>query len=203
MKLLLATTNPHKLDEIRQIMDDPTIEWVTLDTLGDSIEEPVEDQATFAGNAALKAKYYAEAAGLLTLADDSGLAVEALDGAPGVRSARYSGQSGPRARVDLANNRKLLSEMRGKANRAARFVCAMCVWDPEAGEAWAEAEGEVRGRILALAELDAASPERGRGSNGFGYDPIFMLDSMGMTTAELSADEKNRISHRGNAARTI
>ncbi|MEM6757550.1 MAG: RdgB/HAM1 family non-canonical purine NTP pyrophosphatase [Planctomycetota bacterium] len=203
MKLLLATTNPHKLDEIRQIMDDPTIDWLTLGEIDQPIAEPVEDQDTFAGNARLKARHYAEASGMLTLADDSGLSVEILDGAPGVISARYSGVTGPRAKVDVANNRKLLAEMRGKVKRDARFVCAMCVWDPDAGDAWAESEGEVRGRILSLAELDAASPEKGRGANGFGYDPLFMLDSMGMTSAELSPDEKNRISHRGNAARAI
>jgi len=203
MKLLLATTNPHKLDEIRQIMDDPAVEWLTLGDLDTPVEEPVEDQETFAGNARLKARHYGEATGLLTLAEDSGLSVDILDGAPGVYSARYAGAEGPRARVDAANNRKLLAEMRGKVKRDARFVCAMCVWDPDAGEPWAEAEGEVRGRILALSELDAASPEKGRGTNGFGYDPLFMLDSMGMTTAELNPDEKNRISHRGNAARSL
>jgi XTP/dITP diphosphohydrolase len=203
MKLLLATTNPHKLDEIRSIMDHPEVVWHTLDDLETPVAEPVEDQDTFAGNARLKARHYAEATGMLTLADDSGLSVDVLDGAPGVKSARYAGVEGPRARVDLANNRKLLNAMRGKVKRDARFVCAMCVWDPVAGEPWAEAEGEVRGRLLALAELDAATPERGIGRNGFGYDPLFMLDSMGMTTAELSPDEKNRISHRGNAARAI
>ncbi len=203
MKILLATTNPHKFDEIRAVMNDPSLEWMTLSDWPDPIEEPVEDGATFEDNAALKARYYAQATGLATLADDSGLEVDALDGRPGVHSARYSGKQGSRETVDLANNRKLLNEMRGKVNRAARFVCAMAVHRPGDDRPWAMVRGTIEGRILSTDELDPASPERGRGGNGFGYDPLFQLDAMGKTTAELEPDHKNRISHRGNAARDM
>lgn len=203
MKLLLATSNPHKLHEIQAIMDEREIRWLTLDELPVHLPEPVEDADTFEGNAIKKARHYAEATGHITLADDSGLEVDVLGGAPGVLSARYSGKEGPRAIVDRENNRKLLREMRGKANRTARFVCAMAVCVPGEEKPWNVARGTIEGRILAMDELDPVSPEKGHGENGFGYDPLFYVDALGRTTAELAPEEKNRVSHRGNAAREM
>jgi XTP/dITP diphosphohydrolase len=203
MKLLLATSNPHKLAEIQAVMDSPEIRWITLADLPVKLAEPVEDQDTFEGNAAKKACHYAEETGYVTLADDSGLEVDALGGAPGVHSARYSGKEGPRSVVDRANNRKLLQEMRGKANRSARFVCVMAVWVPGEQKPWNTARGTIEGRILSLEELDPVAPEKGRGENGFGYDPLFQVEAVGCTTAQLAPEQKNRISHRGNAARDM
>jgi len=203
MKILLATTNPHKIEEVRALMPSDGIVWLTLNDLDQTIPEPVEDADTFEGNAALKARYYADHTSLITLADDSGLEVDALEGEPGVRSARYSGKEGPRHVVDAANNRALLAKMRGKVRRGARFVCAMALHKPGDDEPWAMVRGTVEGRILAMSELDPVCPEKGRGTQGFGYDPLFHLDALGQTTAQLDPDHKNRISHRGNAARDM
>ena len=152
---------------------------------------PVEDGGTFADNAALKARYYARACGLWTLADDSGLEVDALNGAPGVVSARYadSPEGTPRAESDRANNRRLISELRAvpATRRTARFRCALALADSE--NILATAEGAVEGVII----------DESRGNNGFGYDPHFFMPLFGKTMAELPADEKNRISHRGQA----
>jgi XTP/dITP diphosphohydrolase len=125
------------------------------------------------------------------LADDSGLCVDALDGAPGVHSARYAGVDGDRATRDSANNAKLLSELEGRQDRAARFMCAMCVASPD-GSVIAESLGAFEGVI-------AHEP---KGSNGFGYDPLLRLDD-GRHAAELSADEKHALSHRGKALRAM
>ena len=164
-----------------------------LSAAGPAIPEPVEDGRTFLANALIKARYYAEKMGRLVLADDSGLEVDALGGEPGVRSARYSGVEGGRREVDPANNARLLDEMRAVPDekRTARFVCVLVLADPQ--RTWAVARGEVEGRIV--------HAERGR--NGFGYDPLFLLPERGVTTAELSPEEKNAISHRGNAARQL
>ena len=208
MELLLASTNPHKLDEIRAIIDGGAVDWLTLADVagGAEIEEPVEDADTFEGNATIKARYYARATGYRCLADDSGLAVDALDGAPGVISARYAGAAGPRAQVDLANNRLLLDRLEAvpEAERTARFVCAMVLCAPDRDAPVASVRGTVEGRILLPSEAaDRDKPEQGRGSNGFGYDPLFVLPDRGVTTAELSPEAKNAISHRGNAARAM
>ncbi len=204
-RILLATSNPHKLDEIRAVIDwgDADIEWVLLGDLenvqgGEAIEEPVEDQDTFEGNALLKARYYGQASGLACVADDSGLEVDALKGEPGVRSARYSGVSGVsgggRDVVDSANNAKLLAELEQvpEEKRTARFVCAMAFVDRDA-DVEMVVRGEVTGRILREA----------RGANGFGYDPLFYVPEHGCTTAQMSAAQKNAISHRGCAARLL
>lgn len=222
MNLLLATSNPHKHDEILAVWstrlaepDAPTINFLTLADLDLDIPEPIEDQPTFEGNAALKADYYASHANLPCIADDSGLEVDALNGAPGVISARYAGKTGPRSSVDPANNRKLLTEL-GQLparDRSARFVCAMAL-------AWPTANGDnhpvppivvrgtIEGRILGPGDegfLDANPPAgfRGRGQNGFGYDPLFLVPRLNKTTAELAPNEKNAISHRGQAARLL
>lgn len=234
MRILLATSNPHKRDEILAIFEAcgaaGRIDLVTLADLahGEGIPEPVEDGETFEANAIIKACHYAEAAGMPCLADDSGLEVDHLGGAPGVRSARYSNATGDRATIDLANNRLLLEQLGDTpiARRAARFVCAMvlCVPGddklPEALAAWvvkqhdvntaqtgrvlACVRGTVEGRVLTPEEAaDPRQPERGRGANGFGYDPLFVVRDRGCTSAEMTPEQKNAISHRGEAARKM
>lgn len=219
--ILLATGNPHKLDELRAIFGAaagaakgaPGAAGVVLQSLKDlaqPIDEPVEDGETFEANAIKKATHYARTTGMPCLADDSGLAVDALGGAPGVRSARYSGAKGNRSEVDLANNRVLLERLDETPvqGRGARFVCAMALVAPPAeggdAEVLALVRGTIEGRILLPAEAsDPARPELGRGGNGFGYDPLFLVPELGQTTAELPAEHKNRISHRGKAARSM
>ncbi len=219
MRLLIATGNPHKVEEIRAIFatrareggDVPGFELVGLDSVAPDVPEPAETGATFEQNAELKARYWARVTGLWCLADDSGLEVDVLGGEPGVRSARYAGFSGPRAQVDLANNTRLLSRLgqTPAAQRAARFVCAMAL--VSAGPPVRTVHlvrGTVEGRILGPGDpwFDACPPAdrpRGRGSHGFGYDPLFLLPGRGLTTAQLPPPEKNAISHRGQAARTM
>ena len=210
MKILIATSNPHKLEEIRAVIGDASVELVSLDMLpgAGEIAEPVEDQDTFEGNAELKARYYAKATGMLCLADDSGLEVDALGGEPGVRSARYSGAEGPRSERDAANSRALLKNLGDTPieKRTARFVCAMALVDGREAndEPVAIVRGTLDGRILTVDEADdPAYPERGRGSNGFGYDPIVYVPEHNKTVAELTSDEKNAISHRGDAVRNM
>jgi len=155
----------------------------------------VEDGASFADNARIKARSYACATGQWCLADDSGLVVDALGGAPGVRSARYAAQEVPagagRSIVDAANTARLLRELRGvpTRERTARFICHLALADSQG--VLLEAPGSVEGLI-------ADGP---RGRNGFGYDPVFFIPDLGRTAAELSPDEKNAISHRGTAVR--
>jgi len=159
------------------------------------IPEAAETARTFAENARGKALYYAKATGRWCLAEDSGLVVDALGGAPGVRSARFAagrGRAGAdRAAIDAANNERLLTELADVPDekRTARFVCHLALGDSR--RILIETAGEVEGRIL-------RAP---RGENGFGYDPLFFLPGLGRTAAELSADQKNRISHRGKAVR--
>ncbi len=226
MKICLATTNPHKLEEVRAVFDSETdqVAWSTLADLPGDIAEPVEDQATFEGNALLKARYYAQHTGQICLADDSGIEVDALGGRPGVHSARYSGATGPRSVVDPANNVKLLEELaaahaQSDEARSARYVCVMSLVVPAAQldthPMWRSllqpgdedvqimARGVLAGRILRPDEAaDADQPAAGRGASGFGYDPIVVLHD-GRTAAEFSPEEKNAISHRGDATRTL
>lgn len=220
MRIVLATSNPHKREEIAAVIDDPGVSLTLLGEIDPQgrIAEPVEDQPTFEGNAQLKARYYAKRTGLLCLADDSGLEVDALGGAPGVISARYAGAEGGRDVVDPANNRKLLAEL-GRTpieQRTARFVCVLCLAAPPPPEALdmklelpITVRGTVEGRILCPHQCaDPTHPERGRGENGFGYDPLFQLPDdhprfPGKTTAELSPADKNSLSHRGEAARRL
>ena len=185
MKLLVATRNRHKLDEIRQIFALPGLELLAADELPGLPEDVVEDADTFEGNALKKARELCAASGLWTLADDSGLEVAALNNAPGVYSARYAGEpcSYP------ANNAKLLRALQGVADRRARFRCAIALRAPD-GREWT-VDGSCNGQII----LEA------RGSNGFGYDPLFVPDGFGLTFAELDGETKNRISHRGHALR--
>ena len=194
MKLLFASTNPHKVREVHAILRTLRIEVIGLDAVEHAGREPVEDGDTFAANARIKAVHYARATGRWCLADDSGLAVDALGGAPGVRSARYAGVGDSRTERDLANNARLLRELEGTppADRTARFVCSMCLADAT-GTVVAETSGSMQGVI-------ACEP---RGHNGFGYDPLFVLPQFGCTSAELPPDKKNVLSHRGDALRRI
>ena len=195
MQLLFATSNEHKIEEVAAILSPMGIAVVGLAGAGAAdAPEPVEDGATFAANARIKAVHYARAAARPCLADDSGLEVDALGGAPGVRSARYAGTGGARADRDRANNEKLLRELAGvpRAARSARFVCAMCLAGA-GGAVLAETSGVLEGVI-------ADAP---RGSNGFGYDPLLDLPEEGRTSAELAPAEKNARSHRGRAARAM
>ncbi len=194
MKILFATSNPHKVDEVRAILSPLGIDVVGLDSLGEIPPEPEEHGDSFEQIARDKALAYARATGLRCLAEDSGLSVDALAGAPGVLSARYSGTGGSRAERDRANNEKLLAALAGvpSKRRSARFVCAMCLADPD-GSVVAETRGTYEGVIA----------EEPRGGNGFGYDPLLYLPDLGRTSAELAPEQKNARSHRGAAARAM
>ena len=191
--ILFATGNPHKLAEVAAILRPAGITVRGLDDRLAALDEPVEDGATFTDNAVLKARYYARHAGGPALADDSGLVVDALGGAPGVLSARYAGHPGPREEADAANNAKLIERLRDipEAERTARFVCVMALCDAE--RTLATAQGVIEGRML-------TEP---RGTNGFGYDPLFYVPELGRTTAELPPEQKNAVSHRGRAAHRL
>ena len=208
MKILFASGNAHKVAEVRAIAAEAgcPFELVGLGDIGLKGEpEPVEDGKTFEANAIIKAVYYAKLSGLPTLADDSGIEVDALGGEPGVHSARYSGLGGPRSTVDPANNAKLLAELNRvpDADRTARFCACIALVLPGQKDALATTEGFFEGRILRPDECDDATrPEAGRGGNGFGYDPLLVLED-GRTSAQLSEQEKNARSHRGQAMRAM
>jgi len=184
MRLLIATHNRGKLIEYQEMLDDH-FELVTLDDVG--IRDDVEETGvTLAENARLKALAYARPSGLLTLADDSGLEVDALGGEPGVYSKRYAGEN----KSDAERNTFLLNKLRDvpRGKRNARFRCAIAIATPD-GKLW-ETDGACEGEIM-------FEP---RGTNGFGYDPIFQVAERGVRMAELSTAEKNKISHRARAA---
>jgi len=187
-ELLVATRNTGKLREIRHLLEGTGIRVLGLDAFPE-LPEVVEDGDTFAANAVKKAETIAQLTGLPCLADDSGLVVEALQGAPGVLSARYSGVQGD----DAANNARLLRELAGvpEDRRQAAFHCVMALC--RQGKETALFEGRVAGHIL-------PAP---RGDGGFGYDPLFLIDGCERTMAELPLAEKNRISHRGQALRQV
>ena len=186
MRFVLATHNPGKLREMGEILKDFGIEVVSPRELGITVDVE-ETGTTFAENAMLKAKAICKAAGLPAIADDSGLCVDALNGAPGVYSARYGGEGlDDRGRYML-----LLSSLRGAPTRAAHFACAVACAFPNGDTL--TAEGDCHGTI-AFAPM---------GDGGFGYDPIFFVPSLRKTFAQLTAEEKNAISHRGNALRSF
>jgi len=192
--ILVATTNPGKVRELRALLGD-SVQWRSLADFP-GVEEVKEDGATFAENARKKALGYAQATGLWTLADDSGLVVDALGGAPGVNSARFSGdkaQGADRHVIDRRNWEKLLSLLEGvpPEKRTARFVCCLCLANPDA--VLIETQGTVEGLIT-------TEPA---GAGGFGYDPVFLVPQLGRTIAQLGDDEKNALSHRGNAMRKL
>jgi XTP/dITP diphosphohydrolase len=187
LKLVLASANPGKLREITALLQDADV--VAQSALG--ITEAEEPHATFLENALAKARHASRAARLPALADDSGLCVEALGGEPGVHSAYYAGRQGGREERDARNNERLLREL--GAERAAYYVCVMVLLRHADDPRPLVAEGVWRGEI-------ARTP---RGSNGFGYDPLFYLPELGRTAAELEAGHKNRISHRGMALQRL
>ena len=195
MKLLLASGNAKKLVELLRIAAPMGIEVVQPKDVG-GLPEVIEDGETFAANAAKKAAEGARHSGLWTLADDSGLEVDALGGAPGVYSARYAGTHGD----DAANNAKLLAELQDvpDGDRGASFVCALALARPETGEIVHEVLGRTHGTILREAV----------GTGGFGYDPLFRFSEhgfpvTGLVFATLSAEEKGAVSHRGRALREL
>ncbi len=188
MRLLLATKNKGKLIEVQDALRGLDL---ALETLAQypGLPDPVEDGATFAANARLKAEHYRRLTGLATLADDSGLAVELLDGAPGIHSARFASSDESRIRKLLSTLERVDLDWTDHRGRA-RFVCALCLSSPPER---IEVEGEVWGEII-------PTP---RGDGGFGYDPVFYYPPLGKTFAELTLAEKNRISHRAQALNAL
>lgn len=183
-RLVCASANPGKVAELAALLDGIAV----LEPRPDDIPDVVEDAPTLEGNAELKARAIADATGIAALADDTGLEVDALNGAPGVRSARFAGEPSD----DAANRRLLLERLDGVEHRSARFRTVMCVVDPAGGVTFAE--GVCEGTI----------GDRDRGDRGFGYDAIFIpADGDGRTFAEMNATEKNAISHRSRALNAL
>jgi XTP/dITP diphosphohydrolase len=189
IRVVLATRNAHKVSELRRILAAAGFagELVGLDAFPDAPEVP-ETGRTFADNALLKARAIAACTGLPAVADDSGLAVDALHGMPGILSARWSGKHGD----DVANLDLVLGQLTDAEQRGAQFVCAAALVDPATSREWV-VTGVLAGSLTRAA----------RGSNGFGYDPIFVPAGLTTTTAELSPEEKDAISHRGRAFRAL
>ena len=186
MKAVLASHNKKKMAEMRAILGELGVEVLSQSDVGVDME-PEETGTTFEENSRIKAVAIMEATGLPAIADDSGLVVEALDGAPGVYSARYGGEG----LDDTGRWQLLLKNMEGKENRACKFVSVICCAFPDGTELMAR--GEVHGVV-------AQGP---KGEGGFGYDPVFWLPERNKSMAELTAEEKNQISHRGNALRVF
>jgi XTP/dITP diphosphohydrolase len=193
LQLLIASTNPGKIREFRQMLDGEAD--IQFTDLAEHPDLPVVEETgrTFLANACLKAVQYARSLHVWGLADDSGLAVDALSGSPGVFSARWAAMHQVGAGDD-DNNALLLRQLAEipPERRSARFVCSLALADP-LGRVVLTASDAVEGRILT----------ESRGTNGFGYDPLFFVESLGMTTAELPPDQKHRISHRGKALRRL
>jgi XTP/dITP diphosphohydrolase len=192
MQLLIATTNAGKIREFREMLGQSDLAFVDLSSLP-NVAAVEETGHTFRANACLKASYYAKAFDMHTVADDSGLEVDALEGSPGVLSARWAEVNGE-GKGDAANNSLLLKQLENVRDdrRTGRFVCVLALADPQ-GRILLTARDTVEGRVIREA----------RGSNGFGYDPLFFVDEMGKTTAELAPEEKHAISHRGKALRHL
>jgi len=188
-RLVLASGNPGKIREIGELLAPLAIEVIPQTKLG--ITEAEEPHDTFVDNALAKARHASRASGLPALADDSGLSVEALGGEPGVHSAHYAGREGSREERDARNNEKLLRGL--GSDRRAHYTCVMVLVQNAEDRNPLVAEGIWRGEI-------ARAP---RGTNGFGYDPLFYLPALGKTAAELDPGEKNRISHRGLALQKL
>jgi len=186
--VIVATRNKGKVREIREALKGLGLRIYALSDFRD-VPEVEEDGKSFTENALKKARFYSKVFGKLTMADDSGLEVDGLKGMPGIYSARYSGEGASSQK----NNEKLLQEMEGVSlsKRGARFKCIIAMVSPEGREAMAE--GACKGRI----------GFREKGKKGFGYDPLFILPKYGKTMAELSLEEKNKMSHRGKALRKI
>ena len=189
MKLIIASNNQHKISEIKEILGDKFEDILSIKEAGVD-HETIEDGKTFLENALKKAREIAEITGQAALADDSGLCVNALGGAPGVYSARFAGESDPKLR-DAANNVLLLKKLDGQEDRSAYFVCSVALVYPDGKEI--TSEGFMHGCII----------ENPKGNGGFGYDPIFLPAGEKRTVSEMESDEKNLISHRGNALRGL
>lgn len=186
MKLIIASNNAHKIREIKQILGDRFEEILSLKEVQID-HETVEDGVTFLENARKKATEIAEISGCCALADDSGICAHALNNEPGVYSARYSGQHGD----DEANNQLLIKNLKDKADKSAHYSCAIVLAYPDGSTV--SAEGEMHGQVI----------DTPKGENGFGYDPIFFLPQYGKTAAQISPEEKNRISHRAKALNAL
>ena len=183
-RIVLASGNAHKIKEISQML--PEFEVVGYKELGFD-QEIIEDGKTFYENALIKAKTVSDALNLPALADDSGICVDALNGEPGIYSARYAGEHGD----DLANNALLVKNLADKSDRTAHYTCAMALVYPDGREI--TAEGYMYGTII----------DTPRGDRGFGYDPHFVMDGEHRTVAEMTDEEKNAVSHRANALRLL
>jgi len=215
-KILVASTNPGKIAELRVMLDDD-VEWVGLADFP-NVAEIKEDGQTFAENARKKAMGYAKATGIWTIADDSGLSVDALGGLPGVTSARFSGferlttggeKEKNRTLLDHKNMTKVLKLLESvpKEKRTARFVCCLCLASPP-DEPARKTAGKRRASpkkilIETKGTLEGFIAEKEVGEGGFGYDPIFFVPHLNKTIAQLTREEKNAISHRGNAIRKL
>lgn len=186
-KLVIASNNPGKLHEFQFLLQPLNIEVLTQGSLG--IAEAEEPHCTFVENALAKARHVSRLSSLPALADDSGICVNALDGAPGVISARYAGEP----KSDQRNNEKLLQAMQGIKDRRAHYYCVLILLRHAADPQPLIAEGEWHGEIAL----------RPSGEHGFGYDPLFYLPEFGKTSAQLERDQKHAISHRGNALRVL
>lgn len=186
-ELVVATHNQGKVEEFKSLMKDLPIEIKYLADF-DAVEAPAETGRTFAANARQKATYYAKKLGKPCIADDSGLEVQALDGAPGVRSARYAGEKAS----DEDNNNLLLHNMKFQVKRTCRFRCALCVAQPD-GKVLNEVDGICDGMLL----------HEPLGENGFGYDPLFYYEPLKKSFAQLTPEEKNSVSHRRRALESL
>ena len=183
MEIVIASRNKHKISELEALLSQyvESVKLLSLDDVG-LFEDIEEDGESFEENAFIKARY-AATSGKISVGDDSGLCVNALGGAPGIYSARYAGEHGN----DAANNAKLLDDLKDKEDKSAYFVCAFACVLPDGREFYVE--GKAQGEII----------EKASGNGGFGYDPLFYLPQVGKTFADLSAEEKNKVSHRGRA----
>ena len=194
MKVLLGTGNKHKIEEMTRIIETHLensnfeIEILSLNDF-DKIEEPVEDGNTFLENATIKAKYYYEHFKIPTLTDDSGIVVDALNGLPGIYSARYASSNGGNA-TSADNRKKLLNDLIGIVDRKARFECAMVLYNDEKV-------------ISTIGKFEGSVLEEEVGQNGFGYDTLFFSDDFNMPAGLLSAEQKDLVSHRGKALREL
>ena len=186
MKLIIASNNKHKIYEIKKILADKFDEILSLSEAGIS-HETVEDGDSFMANAEKKAREIAEISGECSLADDSGICIDALDGAPGIYSARFSGLHGD----DEQNNKLVLQKLADEKNRAAYYACAMSLVYPDGKS------------IGAMGYLRGSITDAPRGTRGFGYDPLFVPEGESRTVAEMTDEEKNAISHRGRALEAL
>ena len=189
MKLIIASNNKHKIYEIKKILGEKFEEILSLSESG-IVHETVEDGSTFLENAEKKAREIAEISGVCALADDSGICVDALGGAPGIYSARFSGLHGGHG-TDEENNKLILKKLEGESNKRAHYTAAVALVYPDGKTV--TAEGYMYGTIT----------DTPRGERGFGYDPLFVPDGDTRTVAELTDDEKNAISHRARALEAL